>query len=132
VGIETDRPTVLREVIRCVRKAGTVSVLGVYGGVADTFPIGVAFNKGLTFKMGQVRVQALHHMLLDMVLKTAIRPAEIITHVVSLDDAPNAYKMFNDKKSGCLKVVMKPGLRLPMPELADTVHEVKRHGPVPA
>lgn len=129
VGIETDRPTVLREAIRCVKKGGTISLLGVYAGVADTFPIGVAFNKGLTFRMGQVRVQALHHMLLDMVLKGALRPAEIITHTLSLDDAADGYRMFNDKTSGCLKVVMKPGMRTRPAEQVDTVREIKNARP---
>jgi threonine dehydrogenase-like Zn-dependent dehydrogenase len=110
VGIETDRPAVLREVIRCVRKAGNISLLGVYGGVVDTLPIGVAFNKGVTFRMGQVRVQAYAPLLLDLILKEMLRPEEIITHTVPLESAPDAYRMFMDKSDGCLKVVMKPGL----------------------
>lgn len=112
VGIESDRPAVLREMIKCVRKAGTISLLGVYSGLVDSMPMGPAFNKAVSFKMGQVRVQALQHMLLDLILKGLINPAEIISHTVSLDDAADAYKMFNDKTDECLKVVMKPaGLR---------------------
>lgn len=109
VGIETDRPAVLREMIKCVRKAGTISLLGVYAGTVDTLPMGVAFNKGVTFRMGQVRVQAFQHMLLDMIIKGKLHPEEIITHTVGLDAAPDAYRIFNDKEDGCLKVVMKPG-----------------------
>ena len=71
----------------------------------------VAFNKGVTMRMGQVRVQALSHMLLDLILKDKLHPEEIITHTVGLDDAPGAYRMFNNKVDHCLKVVMKPGLR---------------------
>lgn len=108
ISIQSDRPMVLREAIRCVRKAGTVSLLGVYSGLADTIPIGAAFNKGVTFRMGQVKVQALHHMLLDLVLKGRLKPEEIITHTVPLDDAPAAYRMFSEKADGCVKVVMKP------------------------
>ncbi|HVZ92956.1 MAG TPA: zinc-dependent alcohol dehydrogenase [Phycisphaerales bacterium] len=110
VKIETDRPAVLREMFKCVRKAGTISLLGVYGGLVDSLPMGVAFNKGVTFRMGQVRVQALEHMLLDLILKGKIHPDEIITHTIGLDDVADAYNMFNDKTDGCLKVVMKPGM----------------------
>lgn len=109
VGLETDRPTVLREVMHCVRKAGTVSLLGVYGGVVDAIPMGMVFNKGITLRMGQVRVQALQHTLLDLILKEKLHPEQIITHTVPLEAAASAYRMFNDKTDGCLKVVMKPG-----------------------
>ncbi|MDX2116148.1 MAG: zinc-dependent alcohol dehydrogenase [Planctomycetota bacterium] len=110
VGIETDRPHVLREAIRCVRKAGTISLLGVYAGTVDTIPMGMAFNKGVSFKMGQVRVHALQHMLLDMILKEVIDPSEIITHRLDLEQAAEGYRMFNEKTDNCMKVVMKPGL----------------------
>lgn len=109
VGIETDRPTVLREAIRCVRKAGTVSLLGVYAGMLDTVPMGMAFNKGVSFKMGQVKVQKMHHMLLDLILKEKLDPSVIISHELSIERASDAYKMFNDKSDGCTKVVLKPG-----------------------
>lgn len=109
MGVETDRPAVLREMIKCVRKAGTISLLGVYGGMVDTFPMGVAFNKGVNFRMGQVRVQAFQHLLLDLILEELIRPEEIITHTLALDAAPEAYRLFNRKEDGCLKVVLKPG-----------------------
>lgn len=110
VGIETDRPAVLRQMIHCVRKAGTISLLGVYAGMIDTFPMGMAFNKAVSFKMGQVRVQAHYHMLLDLIMKGKLNPAEIITHTLPLDAASEAYRMFNDKTDNCLKVVLKPGL----------------------
>ncbi|MDX2148287.1 MAG: zinc-dependent alcohol dehydrogenase [Planctomycetota bacterium] len=110
LGVETDRPAVIRQAIRCVRKGGTISLLGVYAGVLDTFPLGVAFNKGVTFKMGQVRVQALQHMLLNLILKEHLDPSSIITHVMDLEDAVDGYDKFNDKEDACLKVVLKPGL----------------------
>lgn len=109
VGLESDRPPVLREMIKCVRKAGTISLLGVYSGLVDMLPMGVAFNKGVTFKMGQVRLHAFYHLLLDQILKGQLTPSEIITHRMALDDAAAAYKLFNDKKDGCLKVVLEPG-----------------------
>ncbi|MDX2131343.1 MAG: zinc-dependent alcohol dehydrogenase [Planctomycetota bacterium] len=108
VGIETDRPAVLREAMRCVRKAGTISLLGVYSGMVDTIPMGVAFNKGVTFRMGQVRVQAYQHQLLHLILEGRLQPEDIITHTLPLTDAPDAYRMFNKKEDNCLKVVLKP------------------------
>jgi threonine dehydrogenase-like Zn-dependent dehydrogenase len=108
VGIETDRPIVLREAIRSVRKAGTVSLLGVYAGTVDTIPMGMAFNKGVSFKMGQVRVHALQHMLLDYIQKGVIDPSVVISHTMDLEEAPDAYRMFNEKTDGCVKVVLKP------------------------
>lgn len=122
VGIETDRPTVLREAIRCVRKAGTVSLLGVYAGMLDTVPMGMAFNKGVSFKMGQVKVQKMHHMLLDMIVKEKLDPSVIISHELSIERASDAYKMFNDKTDACTKVVLKPG----------SVVNGSRNGPVDA
>lgn len=122
VGIETDRPTALREAIRAVRKAGTVSLLGVYGGMVDTMPMGMAFNKGVTFKMGQVKVQKMHHMLLDLIVKGKLDPSQIITHKMSIEQASDAYKMFNNKTNGCIKVVLQPD--------ADVVDGVQPNGVV--
>jgi threonine dehydrogenase-like Zn-dependent dehydrogenase len=110
VGIESDRPRVLREMIKCVRKAGTISVLGVYSGMVDSLPFGVAFNKSVTVRMGQVRVQAFQRMLLDLIMDGRIDPSEIVTHRMAMDDAAEAYRMFDEKRDGCLKVVLRPGM----------------------
>lgn len=109
LGVETDRPPVLREAIRCVRKGGTISLLGVYAGLVDSLPMGVAFNKGVTFRMGQVRVQAFHHLLLSLIMQDLLRPEEIISHTAPLSDASEMYKLFLKKADRCLKVVLKPG-----------------------
>jgi threonine dehydrogenase-like Zn-dependent dehydrogenase len=111
VGIENDRPPVLREMIRCCKKGGTISLLGVYSGMIDTFPMGLAFNKGLTFKMSQVHVQAYYHLLLELIMKGKLDPTDIITHTLPLESVADGYKMFNDKTDGCLKVIMKPGMK---------------------
>lgn len=124
VGVETDRPSVLREVMHCVRKGGTISLLGVYGGLVDSIPMGMAFNKGVSMKMGQVRVQAYQHALLDMIMKDKLHPEEIITHQVSLDAAPEAYRMFNKKDDNCLKVVMKPGIQRTEPAASEDANVV--------
>jgi threonine dehydrogenase-like Zn-dependent dehydrogenase len=106
--MQTDRPTALRQAIMACRPGGTVSIPGVYAGVADKLPIGVAFGKGLTFKMGQTHTQKYMRTLLHHIERGDVDPSFIITHRISLDDAPTAYREFNEKQDGCVKVVMKP------------------------
>jgi threonine dehydrogenase-like Zn-dependent dehydrogenase len=108
IGLGTDRAHVLREALYCCRKAGTVSVPGVYVGLLDKIPFGAAMNKGLTIKMGQTHVQKYTKPLLEKIEKGEIDPSAIITHRVKLKDAPAAYKTFRDKKDGCIKVVLTP------------------------
>jgi threonine dehydrogenase-like Zn-dependent dehydrogenase len=102
----TDRPHVLREAIFCCRKGGTISVPGVYIGMVDKLPWGAAMNKGLTFKMGQTHMQRYMKPLLKKIEDGTIDPSFVITHRIKLDDAPEAYRMFRDKKDGCIKVVI--------------------------
>ncbi len=109
VKLETDRPHVLREAIINCRKGGTVSVPGVYVGMLDKVPFGAAMNKGLTLKSGQTHVQRYLKPLLDKIADGQIDPSFVITHKVSLQDAPKMYKIFRDKQDGCIKVVLKPG-----------------------
>lgn len=108
VGLATDRAHVLREAIMCCRKAGTISVPGVYVGFPDKLPFGAAMNKGLTFKMGQTHVQRYTEPLLKRIQDGEIDPSFVITHTVPLNEAPAAYKMFRDKTDECIKVVLKP------------------------
>lgn len=106
--LATDRASVLRQAIHCCRKGGTVSIPGVYGGFIDKVPIGAAFNKGLTMKMGQTHVHKYLPRLLELIQRKEIDPSFVITHHVPLDKAPEMYKTFRDKKDGCIKVVMRP------------------------
>ncbi len=106
--METDRPTVLRQVIQACRKGGNVSIPGVYGGIVDKIPMGAAFNKGLTLKMGQTHVHRYLAPLTEHILRGDIDPSFVITHRVPLDQAPEMYKTFRDKEDGCIKVVLKP------------------------
>lgn len=106
--MQTDRPTVLREVIQACRKGGIVSIPGVYGGFIDKVPMGAAFNKGLTLKMGQTHVHKYLKPLFELISNNKIDPSVIITHRMKLDDAPQAYEMFKHKKDKCIKVVLKP------------------------
>ena len=104
----TDRPHALREAIMCCRKAGTVSVPGVYIGLLDKIPFGAAMNKGLTIKAGQTHVQRYLAPLLARIEAGEVDPGAIITHRVPLADAPEMYETFRDKKDGCIKVVLDP------------------------
>jgi len=104
----TDRPHALRQAINCCRKGGTVSIPGVYGGWLDKFPLGAAFAKGLTLKMGQTHMHKYMPKLLERIERGEIDPSCIITHRVALDDAPKMYRTFRDKKDECIKVIMKP------------------------
>lgn len=108
VQLESDRPTALRQILYCAGKGTTVSIVGVYGGLSDKFPLGFAFNKGLTFRMGQAHVQKYVPMLMEKIVAGAIDPSEIITHRMKLDEAPEGYKKFRDKEDGCVKVVLTP------------------------
>ena len=106
--LETDRAHVLREAIMACRKGGTVSLAGVYGGFVDKVPMGAAFNKGLTLKMGQAHVHRYMKPLLEKIENGEIDPAQVITHRLDLDDLPWGYKTFRDKEDSCIKVVLKP------------------------
>jgi threonine dehydrogenase-like Zn-dependent dehydrogenase len=108
VGLTTDRIHALRQAINCCRKGGTVSVPGVYIGFPDKFPMGAAFGKGLTMRMGQTHAQRFLQPLLDRIDKGEIDPSFVITHKLSLEEGPAAYETFRDKKDGCIKVVLTP------------------------
>lgn len=108
VKLTTDRPTALRQVIQACRKGGTISIPGVYLGIVDKFPIGVAFGKGLTMKMGQTHVHRYLQKLFDLIEEEKIDPSFVITHRMKLDEAPEAYKLFRDKEDTCIKVVLTP------------------------
>ncbi|MET0622785.1 MAG: zinc-dependent alcohol dehydrogenase [Pyrinomonadaceae bacterium] len=108
LGAETDRPIALRESIMCCRNGGTVSVIGVYGGFIDKFPMGSFMNRSLTMKTGQCHVQRYWKRLLEYVRKGEIDPSFVITHRLKLDDAPNGFSTFNNKEDECIKIVLKP------------------------
>jgi len=103
-----DRAHVLRQVIHCCRKGGAVSLPGVYGGFIDKVPFGAAFGKGLQLRMGQTHVQKYAPKLLQRIENGDIDPSFLITHRVTLDDAPEMYRTFRDKQDECIKVVMTP------------------------
>ncbi len=106
--LETGRPHALRQAIQACRKGGIVSVPGVYGGFIDKMPMGAAFNKGLTFKMGQTHVQRYLRLLLERIEHGEIDPSFVITHRLPLEQAPDGYRIFRNKEDNCIKVVLRP------------------------
>lgn len=106
--LATDRPHVLREAIIACRKGGVVSIPGVYGGFLDKIPMGAAMNKGLTFKMGQTHMHKYIRPLMERIANDEINPAFVITHRMTLDEAPHGYEIFKKKQNECIKVVLKP------------------------
>ena len=108
VMLETDRPSVLRQAIQAVRKGGTLSIPGVYGGLLDKVPFGAAFGKGITMKMGQTNMHNYMKPLLERIEKGQIDPSYIISHRITLDEAPEMYKVWRDKKENVTKIVIDP------------------------
>jgi threonine dehydrogenase-like Zn-dependent dehydrogenase len=106
--LESDRPIALRQAIRACRNGGVVSVVGVYGGFIDKFPMGAVINRSLTLRGGQCPVQRYLRPLLERVQRRELDPSFVITHRMTLDEAPRAYEMFLRKQDGCEKVVLRP------------------------
>jgi threonine dehydrogenase-like Zn-dependent dehydrogenase len=105
--IETDRPLALREAIRACRNGGTVSVIGVYGGLIDAFPMGAIVNRSLTLRSGQCHVHRYMRPLLERIERGELDPSFVITHRLPLTEAARGYELFLDKADHCEKVVLK-------------------------
>ncbi|HTK49064.1 MAG TPA: zinc-dependent alcohol dehydrogenase [Gemmatimonadaceae bacterium] len=105
--MQTDRPIALREAIYSCANGGTVSVIGVYTGFIDKFPMNAVMNRSLTIKTGQCHVQRYMKPLLERIQKGDIDPTFIITHHLPLDQAAEGYEMFNEKQDNCEKVVLR-------------------------
>jgi threonine dehydrogenase-like Zn-dependent dehydrogenase len=103
---ESDRISALRQAILSCRNGGTVSVIGVYAGYDDKFPLGSVMNRSLTIKTGQCHVHRYMKPLLEHIQNGDIDPSFVITHKMSLEDAPVGYDIFNQKEDDCLKVVL--------------------------
>ncbi|MDT0177732.1 zinc-dependent alcohol dehydrogenase [Enterobacter sp. BRE11] len=100
----------LRQCIAAVRRGGVVSVPGVYAGFIHGFMFGDAFDKGLTFRMGQTHVQAYLPRLLSLIEQGLLTPEEIVTHHMPLEDAAHGYEIFEKRKDDCRKVILVPGM----------------------
>jgi threonine dehydrogenase-like Zn-dependent dehydrogenase len=106
--IESDRPFALRQAIRCCRNGGTISVVGVYGGLIDMFPMGSFMNRSLTMRAGQCHVHRYMRPLLERIQRGEIDPSFVISHRMTLDQAAQGYELFNDKEDNCTKIVLTP------------------------
>lgn len=94
----------------CCRNGGTISVIGVYGGFIDKFPMGSVMNRSLTIKTGQAHVQRYMRPLLQLIENGDIDPSFVVTHTLPLEDAPHGYEIFKHNQDNCIKVVLKPGM----------------------
>ncbi|NJP91707.1 glutathione-dependent formaldehyde dehydrogenase [Nonomuraea sp. FMUSA5-5] len=106
--METERPYALREAIMACRNGGVVSVIGVYGGFVDKFPMGTVMNRSLTIRTGQCHVQRYTEPLLGRIRAGEIDPSFVISHRMPLSEAPHAFDLFKHKQDECNKVVLTP------------------------
>jgi threonine dehydrogenase-like Zn-dependent dehydrogenase len=105
---ESDRISALRQAILSCRNGGTISIIGVYGGFDDKFPLGSVMNRSLTIKTGQCHVHRYLKPLMEHIERGDIDPSFVITHRMKLEDAPVGFDIFNHKEDDCLKVVLSP------------------------
>ena len=104
-----DRLDALHTAIDAVRRGGTVSLSGVYGGAIDPMPLMTMFDKGITMRMGQCHVKRWTADLLEKLVDSdPFGVDDLTTHHLPLEEAPAAYKMFQEKSDGCIKVILKP------------------------
>jgi threonine dehydrogenase-like Zn-dependent dehydrogenase len=108
VRAETDRPHALREAIMACANGGVVSVIGVYDGFVDKFPMGPFMNRSLRMRAGQCHVHRYMAPLMERIRAGELDPSFVITHRLALEDAPRRYEMFREKQDNCEKVVLSP------------------------
>ncbi|XID75748.1 zinc-dependent alcohol dehydrogenase [Alkanindiges sp. WGS2144] len=106
--LEGSSGAALRQCIAAVRRGGVVSVPGVYAGPIHGFLFGDAFDKGLTFKMGQTHVHTFLPRLLEYIENGDLNPEIIITHRMKLEDAAEGYRIFEQREQDCRKVILTP------------------------
>lgn len=108
--IGVDRMAALNTAFGCVRRAGTISIIGVYGGQADPFPMMDLFDKGVTIRMGQAHVKRWIDEIMPALTGDGdpLGTGDLMTHPLTLDEAPHGYEIFKNKQDGCVKVVLKP------------------------
>ncbi|MGD6830646.1 zinc-dependent alcohol dehydrogenase [Sutcliffiella halmapala] len=92
---------------KAVRKAGTLQITGVYGGLYNMFPLGPFFARNINIRMGQAPARHYMPYLYEQIKDGRIDPRKIITHTMALDEAAHGYRIFNEKEDGCVKVVLK-------------------------
>jgi threonine dehydrogenase-like Zn-dependent dehydrogenase len=107
LNLQPDRPTALRQAIQNCKNGGIVSVIGVYGGFIDKFPMGAVVNRSLTIRAGQCHVHRYLRPLLERIQSGQIDPSFVVTHRLPLSEAARGYDMFLNKLDNCEKVVLK-------------------------
>jgi threonine dehydrogenase-like Zn-dependent dehydrogenase len=105
--IQMDRPLAVREAIMACRSGGIISILGVYAGLVDKFPLGTLMNRGLTIRTGQCHVHRYMKPLLERIEKRQIDPSFVVSHHMNLGDAAKGYDMFMHKEDDVMKIVMR-------------------------
>ena len=108
--VGVDRLAALTAAIAVVRRGGTLSISGVYGGMADPLPMMDLFDKGLQIRMGQAHVKRWIDDLMPLVTDDAdpLGVEDLATHVLPLDEAPHGYEIFQQKQDKAIKVVLQP------------------------
>ncbi|MDP9473445.1 MAG: zinc-binding dehydrogenase, partial [Chloroflexota bacterium] len=108
--VGVDRMAAMRTAFYSVRRAGTISLIGVYGGQADPFPMMDLFDKGVTIRMGQAHVKRWVDEIMPALIGDGdpLGTEDLTTHPMPLEQAPRGYEIFQKKQEGCIKVVLKP------------------------
>jgi threonine dehydrogenase-like Zn-dependent dehydrogenase len=104
-----DRLAALHSAIDIVRRGGTISLIGVYGGMADPMPLMTLFDKQIQLRMGQANIKRWVDDIMPLLTdEDPLGVDTFATHRLPLDDAPHAYEIFQKKQDGAIKVVLKP------------------------
>jgi len=105
--LETDTPEILSEVIKSVRLGGHVSIVGDYYNLANAFPIGAMMEKGITIRGSQVYVHKYWQQLMEYFVQGKVDPSFVVTHEMPLEKADEAYRIFDHKQDGAIKILLK-------------------------
>ena len=108
IKLQAGSKSALEIATQAVRKGGTVSIVGVYGGRYNNFPLGDFFARNITLKMGQCPAQTYVDPILELIKNGKFDATDIITHKLSLDQGERGYKIFDKKEDRCIKVILKP------------------------
>jgi threonine dehydrogenase-like Zn-dependent dehydrogenase len=106
--LQAGAATVLHWAINSVRKGGNVSIVGVYGPTFNMVPIGNVVNKGLTLRANQASVKRHLPRLIEHIRAGRVKPSELITHRIPLEEVGDAYHIFSSKLDGCIKPILVP------------------------
>jgi threonine dehydrogenase-like Zn-dependent dehydrogenase len=106
--MHTDRGLALRQAIHVCRKGGTVSVMGVFGGVMDKFPMGAVMNKALTIRTGQQHGQRYARRIFELMEHGQMDPSFLLSHPMTLDQGQAGYNAFKYDQGNCMRAVFRP------------------------